>query len=119
MRPDRKQLHTWSGDSEFQYEGTVPKGITIYCGKAFSRQYSLTSSQLRQALEEFSGREVKIGTHRTAPPPGSIGDWIMNRFNRGGIMSYLGPILIQDGFAERGTKPDRITIKRFSLALEA
>jgi len=62
---------------------------------------------------EFSGREVKIGTHRTAPPDGSIGDWIKGRFKLGGIMSYLGVVLVEEGYAERCSKLDRIRINKY------
>lgn len=74
----------------------------------------MTSVELREALMKFSGREVKIGTHRTAPPDGSIGDWLRSRYQKGGIMSYLGPVLIAKGYAERGSEPDTIKINKFS-----
>jgi hypothetical protein len=92
--PSRPILNTWADLSQFQYEGSVPKDITIYCGKDFSHRYGLSAAQLREILTVFSGREVKLGTHRTAPPDGSIEDWIRKHFKRGGIMSYLGVILI-------------------------
>ena len=105
-------LSTWSGESAFRYDGSVSTGITIHCGTGFSRHYSLSTSQLQQVVALFAGREVRIGTHRTAPPTGSIGDWIRLRFKRGGIMSYLGPILIEEGYAEPGSEADMIKIKR-------
>jgi hypothetical protein len=92
----------------------MDQGFDIHCGENFSRLYNITSAQLREALIKFSGRDVKIGTHRTDPPVGSIGDWLRQRFHRGGIMSYLGPILIAEGYAERGSGTDRIRIKQFS-----
>ena len=99
-----KTLPTWSGESSFRYEGSVTTGITIRCGSEFSRRYSLCASQLREVLTLFAGREVPIGTHRTAPPKGSIGEWILLHFKRGGMMSYLGPILIEEGYAQRGDR---------------
>ena len=107
-------LQTWSGRSEFKYVGTVSSGVRISCGQGFSHDYEMSATELRKALTEFSGREVKIGTSRTAPPDGSIGDWVRKAFRKGGIMSYIGPILIEEGYASRGSEPDRIRIKTFS-----
>lgn len=107
-------MRTWTGAKEFKYSGQIGEGLKIHCGKGFSRLYTMTASELREALTEFSGREVKIGTHRTAPPDGSIGDWMRRKFRKGGIMSYLGPILIEEGWASRGSEADLIRIKSFS-----
>src|SRR5207249_7322325 len=74
--PNRgKILLTWSGEKKFRYDGSVSTGITIQCGTGFSRHYSLNTSRLRQVVTLFAGREVRIGTHRTAPPEDSIGLW--------------------------------------------
>ena len=108
-----KTLFPWSGLREFRCEGSVPKGITFHTGVGFSHPYSLNATELHQILTEFSGREVKIGTHRTAPPDGSIGDWIKGRFKLGGIMSYLGVVLVEEGYAERCSKLDRIRINKY------
>jgi hypothetical protein len=114
MLAAHRVLRTWSGKKEFKYSGTVESGVRISCGQAFSHDYEMTAAELWQALIEFSGREAKIGTHRTAPPDGSIGDWIRKRYRKGGIMSYVGPILIEEGYAVRGSESDRIYIKTFS-----
>jgi hypothetical protein len=107
-------MRTWTGASDFKYSGSVRAGLQIYCGEGFLRRYAITATELREALVAFSGREVKIGTHRTAPPDGSIGDWIRRKFRKGGIMSYVGPILIEEAYAVRGGGTDRIQIKPFS-----
>jgi hypothetical protein len=106
-------IDTWSGGGSFKYSGSVDAGLQIYCGERFSRRYTMTAIELRDALRAFSEREVKIGTPRTAPPDGSIGDWIRRRFSKGGIMSDVGPILIAEGYAERCAESDHIEIKRF------
>jgi hypothetical protein len=79
-------------------------------GNGFAHSYSLDPLQLKKTLAQFSGREVGIGTHRTNPPDGSIGDWIRVEYRLGGFMSYLGPILIEEGFARRGSATDRIAL---------
>jgi hypothetical protein len=109
-----KIMRTWAGAKEFKCLGSVRGGLQIHCGEGYSRSYAITAAELLQALTVFSGQEVKIGTHRTAPPDGSIGDWLRRKFRKGGIMSYLGPVLIEEGYAERGSEKDLIRIKRFS-----
>jgi hypothetical protein len=79
-----KTLFTWSGLKEFRHEGSVSKGLTFHTGVGFAHPYRLNAAQLHQILTEFSERGVKVGTHRTAPPDGSIGDWIKGRFKLGG-----------------------------------
>jgi hypothetical protein len=109
-----KELPTWSGRKRFRYTGSVKTGVAVECGKDFAHSYSLDRFQLKEVLMRFSGREVKVGTHRTNPPDGSIGDWIRVEYKLGGFMSYLGPILLEEGFAERGSQPDRIALLTFS-----
>ena len=51
-------------------------------------------------LTNFRGLSVKIGTSRTAPPKGSLGEWFRD-YERRAVTSYLGPILIREGYAEK------------------
>jgi hypothetical protein len=113
MPSTTRLMRTWTGASDFKYSGSERAGLQIYCGEGLSRGYAMTATELREALAS-SGREVKIGTHRTAPPNGSIGDWIRLKFRKGGIMSYVRPILIEEAYAVRGGETDRIQIKPFS-----
>ncbi|MGA2742415.1 MAG: hypothetical protein ABSG65_33875 [Bryobacteraceae bacterium] len=73
-----------SGKQRFRYEfARSTLDVRVFCGQGFSR------------------------------PPGSIGDWFKVNWKRGGIISYLGPILIEEGYAKPGTDTDRIYIKPF------
>lgn len=107
-----KELRTWSGANAFRYEGSVSTGITIHCGDGFSRTYRISHDAILDTLGRFSGKTTPVGCHRTAPPEGSIGDWLRVHHKRGGIMSYLGSILVQEGFARR-TPEGLISIARF------
>jgi hypothetical protein len=109
------ELPTWGGKQRFRYEfDRSTLDVRIFCGDNCSRIYQLDGASLREALVKFSGKESLAGTHRTEPPPDSIGDWLRVHCKRGGIMSYLGPLLIHEGYAKRGTEKDRIYIKPFS-----
>jgi hypothetical protein len=109
-----QELPTWPGKKRLRYTGSILTGVTVQCGTGFAHAYSLNEFQLKEVLTRFSGREVKVGTHRTNPPDGSIGDWIRIQHKLGGFMSYLGPILIEEGFAQRGSQTDRIAFFTFS-----
>jgi len=110
-----KVLHTWSGKQSFRYEfDRSTLDVRIFCGQEFSRTYQVEGQAVRAALLEFSGGETPAGTNRTHPPHASIGDWFRVNCKRGGIMSYLGPILIEEGYAKRGSDKDRIRINSLS-----
>jgi hypothetical protein len=107
----RKQLQTWSGRKNFQYEGSVSTGTEFFCGKDFRHRYSFTADEYRRILDRFSGHAVCIGTSRTAPPNNSLGQWIKDNFSKTGVTSYIGPILIREGYAEVGDRSDWINFK--------
>jgi hypothetical protein len=110
MTTIRVELPTWSGRKKFQYEGSVLGGTVIYSGESFAHEYTFYQSDYQKLLEHFVGREVVIGTSRTDPPKGSMGDWIGEVLRKTGITSYIGPILIREGYAARGNASDRIRI---------
>ena len=72
-----------------------------------SRRLRDTATELLEALAVFSGQEVKIGTHGRDPADGSTGDWLRRKFRKGGIMSYVGPVLIEEK-GMRSAVPKRI-----------
>jgi len=108
------ELQTWSGKKRFRYEfSRSTLDVRIFCGEGFSRIYQVEGQAIRAALRQFCGKETPAGTNRTNPPTGSIGDWFLVNWKRGGIISYLGPILIEEGYAKPGTDTDRIYINPF------
>lgn len=94
-------LLTWSQNPKykFRYEGSVDTGINIYFGKGGHIQ--ITSEQWQKLLNEFANKTVKIGTSRDAAPSGSLGDWLNNNITKTAIASYVGAILIHEGYAEK------------------
>ena len=94
-------LKTWASRSEFKYTGSVKVGTEIFYGKGFKYRVKVTSDHYSVLIEQFSGNTVDIGTSRDNPPIGSLGVWLQNNITRTAIASYLGPILIREGYAER------------------
>jgi len=95
-----KILPTWAGRSKFEYSGSVAAGTEIRYGKKPYRQ-KISSGQYRELLMHFKGATVGIGTSRTDPTPGSVGEWLQANVTKTAIASYVGPILLEEGYAER------------------
>ena len=95
----RKPLSTWAGRSEFHYDGSVQTGTEIWYG---SKPHSteMTREKYNRLLEHFQGRTIPLGTSRQ-PPADSVGAWIQERVAKRAIASYVGPILVHEGYAER------------------
>jgi hypothetical protein len=105
-------LPTWSGSSEFQYEGSVTKGTSIFWQertrpRGWSKPSFVTAEHYRGLLSNFSGQEVTLG-HYPYPPPGSVEEWLKEKYDQWGLTSYIGPILVREGYAERGAQRGRI-----------
>jgi hypothetical protein len=111
MARTRITLPTWAARKTFQYEGSVKQGTWIYCGTNFQYSYEVPADQYASMLTKFSGQEVRIGTSRTDPPDGSLGKWLTEQFEQYGMTSYIGPILISEGYATRGSRSDQIKFK--------
>src|SRR5262249_46004281 len=103
-----KTIKTWSRrGEEFRYEGSVGHGTTIFYGADFRWTAKITAADYRQIINRFAKREVDIGTSKDSPPAGSVGDWVKANVNRSGLMSYIGAILVEEGFAVK-PRPGRI-----------
>ena len=107
-----KTLPTWASRSKFQYEGSVRAGTIIRYGTGFGFTDTISAAEYSRMLSKFSGKEVSIGTSRTSPPPGSLGEWFSIECSHTAKTSYIGPILLEEGYAERGSRSDRIRIKK-------
>src|SRR5450755_4947089 len=103
-----KTLRTWGGKSSFRYSGLVTTGTEIEYGKDFRSKASISKEQYSALRTYFSKREVSIGTSRTNPPAGSVGEWLMQNVKRTALASYVGPILILEKCASKGAAEDRI-----------
>jgi hypothetical protein len=100
-----KVLPTWGGgDERFEYSGSVSSGTTIRYGEGFQWAATISGADYARILQRYSGRELQIGTSKDKPPVGSVGEWVKANVNRSGLMSYIGAILVAEGFA---VKPKR------------
>jgi len=95
-----RTLLTWAGRSAFRYSGSVTDGITIRFGRGFRFRAQVSAEYFAALLKRFSGLTVKIGTARDAAPAGSLGAWLREHVTRVAIASYVGPVLIAEGYAE-------------------
>jgi len=107
----QRRMPTWAGKSEFECDGAVGEDITFYYGKNFSHTLKISACDVTKLLTAYAGMEASIGTSRTDPPAGSVGAWLKLNVIETAIASYLGPILIADGYATRGSGSDRIRFK--------
>ena len=92
-------IPTWAGQSEFDYNGCVVTGTEILFGSGNSQ--TITVEQWQRLRAHFIGRVVEIGTSRDNPPAGSMGEWFYSNIHNQALMSYVGVILIREGYAVR------------------
>ena len=104
-----KFFKTWGGRGElFTYVGSVKTGTLIAYGNGCKFRATIAAEDYAAMLAKFSGKEVPIGTSIDNPPHGSVGEWVKANINRSGLMSYIGAILLKEGYA---SKPRRGWIK--------
>jgi hypothetical protein len=93
-------LDTWAGRSTFDLTGNLATGTTITYGKGWTVQVS--AAQYAALLAAFpAGTIVDAGTSRTNPPIGSLGAWLQVHISKTATASYIGPILLHFGHAQR------------------
>lgn len=99
-------LPTWRARSAFAYQGSVSDGTEI----AFGREGRLFVSAICYVhlLTHFGAHTVPVGTGHGLPPAGSLGRWLWRNVARQAIASYVAPILIHEGYAERAGRPSEI-----------
>ncbi|MCR6514436.1 hypothetical protein M4I33_06010 [Clostridium sp. LY3-2] len=93
----KKKLLTWGGKSEFSYIGSIKLGTVIYYGN--DNCVSVTKEQYKDMLEEFNGSTVPIGTSRNKASGVSLGYWLQENITKTAIASYVGKILLYEGYA--------------------
>lgn len=99
-----EEMKTWAGRSKFSYTGSVAEGTTIRFGKGFSLKRS--SDEYSKMITNFKGLTVNIGTSRTEPPKGSLGECFKANTGKSAVTSYVGQILIREGYAEKVGKTE-------------
>jgi len=109
LTTEMKKLDTLAKKSRFSYDGSVADGIKIYFGSG--NKIIISSRQCSELLNRFRGKSVNIGTSRTEPPIGSIGKWMQENVTKTAIASYVGQILIHEGFATKRDGSSTIEFK--------
>jgi len=113
---EENDQHQGNGSlKEFEYVGSVVEGTTIYYGKIRNgeRDYHTTvkKEEYQKLLETFKNkRPIKMGTSHDKPPEGSVGKWLIDNVEKAdrAIASYVGSILIHEGYAIKGKNPATI-----------
>lgn len=93
-----KQIPTWAERSSFHYEGSVANGTKIKLDSNIT--VNVKAEQFQALLNHFRGIPVNIGTSRTQPPAGSVGEWLIENVSKGNLASYVGAI-VEEGYAAR------------------
>jgi hypothetical protein len=101
-------LSTWGGRSRFTYDGSVEGGTDITYGEG--RRARVDAHHFVDLRHRFLNREESIGTSRTDTAANSLGGWLQANVTRTAIATYVGSILVHEGYAERvGDHDIRIT----------
>jgi hypothetical protein len=94
-----KPLKTWGGRSSFSYSGSVETGTEIRYGSG--HMITVERDDYEKLLAEFNGKAVPCGTSRDKPPMGSLGSWLQAHVTKTATASYVGAILVNEGYALR------------------
>jgi len=87
-------LETWGGRSTFQYEG----------------EPTFSGAQYAALVSQFQGQTVSAGPSRDNPQSISVGQWLKDNVTKTAIASYVCPILVHHGLAEK--RKDKILFKQ-------
>jgi hypothetical protein len=112
IQGDKKRYShiTWGERSSFDYSGSVETGTEIYFDKG-GWKAKVSAGVYRALRHHFMGRTVNIGTSRTDPPKGSMGEWLNANVTQAALACYVGLILIIEGYAKRIGKHEICIIK--------
>ncbi|ETA68889.1 hypothetical protein MettiDRAFT_2377 [Methanolobus tindarius DSM 2278] len=109
----RNQSHVpkWGERLPFEYEGSIKEGNIIEVG---NEEVSISSLQYYDLLCKFRGKTVNIGLpdSNDVIPNDSLGAWLRDNVRRIPLAAYVGPILVKEGYAEKGDDVAFITFKQ-------
>lgn len=106
MNPLERPFQPGTEGVFFSYTGSVDKGTTIYYGSDFSFRVKISAAQCASLLKHFRGKTANVGTSRDNAPRGSLGEWLQLNVTKTATASYVAPILIAEGYAERAGGPN-------------
>jgi hypothetical protein len=110
-------IDDWRRSSEFEYEGSVKEGTTIYYGdltkKPINKPILVSKEEYEKLFLAFKNMKepIILGTSQSIPPEGSVGYWLVRNVsdaNGTQIASYVGSILIHEKYAIKGEDPATI-----------
>ena len=96
-------LNTWdeNKNKKFMYVKTNSDSYILLYGKDFSNYIEITKLEIERIKTQFQGKSIKLSASRT-PDEGSFGHWLIDNITGGTVIaSYLGPLLINEGFATK------------------
>ena len=96
---DFKTLKTWDRRSRFRYKGSVKEGTLILYGNGFSKEISAPIYE--RMLTYFKKRTVYCGTSQDNPQTDTLGMWLEENVSKAAIASYVGAILVSEGYAKK------------------
>ena len=100
---------TWGKRSSFDYTGSIETGTEIKYGEG--RVVTVTAQQYAALRKHFLNQVIAVSTSRTAPAKRSLGEWLKKNVTATAIASYVAPILVLEGYAERVDTRDIRIIK--------
>lgn len=74
-------------------------GFQLHFGGG-SGSATVPSATLEQLVRHFAGQRVAIGTSRTSPPKGSLGEYLQQNLSKTALASYIAPLLLHLGLAD-------------------
>lgn len=102
-----RTLHTWTKRGRFSYQGDLTTGTKVLYGRGSS--FLVPAALYAELLAQFRGRDVAVGASRT-PPRDSLNAWLRRRLPDVEVpVTYVGPILVAEGAAERDGDVLRVT----------
>lgn len=105
-----KTLNTWAGRSSFSYSGNVKTGTKINYGSKYT--VTIKKEDYEKLLSEFKGKKIPCGTSRDNPPEGSLGSWLQTNVTKTATASYVGAILVSEGYASKKGSTIVFTLKK-------
>ena len=90
---------TWGKRSSFNYTGSIKTGTEIKFGQG--HVITVTAQQYAALRRHFLNQVIAVGTSRTDSPTRSLGEWLKSNVTKTAIASYVAPILVLEGYAER------------------
>ncbi|MCO4882985.1 hypothetical protein VOI32_03095 [Paraburkholderia caribensis] len=93
-------VYTLGKGKQFEYEGSVEVGLTLFFGDKRTR-HCIDAQTLSSLLTHFRHRQVPVavGSSHDRPPPGSLGEWLIENHSKTQISRYVAPILVSEGYA--------------------